>query len=136
MADEFTIDVSRWVDKAKGNLDQITRQVLFEVASRVVYRSPVDTGRFRANWQYSVGEVTVQQSALNAASLGGSEPLSRIAAAIPKEAWGKRHRLSNNLPYARRLEYGWSKQAPAGMVRITVAEFQGIVHDEARTVNP
>lgn len=28
--------------------------------------------------------------------------------------------LANNLPYARRVEYGWSrKQAPQGMVRIT-----------------
>ena len=27
--------------------------------------------------------------------------------------------LANNLPYARRVEYGWSrKQAPAGMVRV------------------
>ncbi len=32
--------------------------------------------------------------------------------------------LANSLPYIRRLEYGWSKQAPAGMVRGTVGEFQ------------
>jgi hypothetical protein len=32
------------------------------------------------------------------------------------------------MPYALRLEYGWSKQAPAGMVRVTVAEFQAVVN--------
>jgi hypothetical protein len=38
--------------------------------------------------------------------------------------WGEIIYLTNSLPYARRLEYGWSKQAPAGMVRITVANFE------------
>jgi hypothetical protein len=31
--------------------------------------------------------------------------------------------LTNALPYARRLEYGWSKQAPSGMVRISAMRF-------------
>jgi hypothetical protein len=46
------------------------------------------------------------------------------------------HFLTNNLPYALRLEYGWSKnQAPAGMVGLAVAEFQSIVRDAAAEVN-
>lgn len=35
--------------------------------------------------------------------------------------------ISNNLPYAVRLEYGWSKQAPSGMVRVTLLELGAIV---------
>ena len=35
--------------------------------------------------------------------------------------------LVNNLPYIRRLEQGWSQQAPAGMVAVTVSEFQQTV---------
>lgn len=37
----------------------------------------------------------------------------------------KRIFFSNSLPYVNRIEFeGWSKvQAPAGMVRITIAEF-------------
>ncbi|WP_330210091.1 hypothetical protein [Pseudomonas sp. AM4(2022)] len=35
----------------------------------------------------------------------------------------------NNLPYGPRLEYeGWSNQAPAGMVQITVTEFQMFIN--------
>jgi hypothetical protein len=30
--------------------------------------------------------------------------------------------IQNNLPYAERLENGWSKQAPHGMVKITLYE--------------
>ena len=35
--------------------------------------------------------------------------------------------ITNNVPYIMRLEYGSSKQAPAGMARITVAKWQRIV---------
>jgi hypothetical protein len=35
--------------------------------------------------------------------------------------------LVNNLKYARRIEYGWSGQAPAGVVRPAIMEFGGIV---------
>jgi hypothetical protein len=38
----------------------------------------------------------------------------------------------NNLPYAVPLEYGHSKQAPGGMVRITLARFQQIVDEAIR----
>ena len=36
--------------------------------------------------------------------------------------------ITNNLPYIMRLEFGYSKQAPAGMARITVDRFQTIVN--------
>ncbi|WP_256203847.1 MULTISPECIES: hypothetical protein [unclassified Pseudomonas] len=38
----------------------------------------------------------------------------------------------NNLPYAIPLEYGHSTQAPAGMVRVTLANFQHIVDEAIR----
>jgi hypothetical protein len=37
------------------------------------------------------------------------------------------HWIANSLPYIVPLEHGWSKQAPAGMVGLTVTEFQQIV---------
>jgi hypothetical protein len=43
--------------------------------------------------------------------------------------------LVNNLPYGPRLERGWSKQAPSGMVGITVAEFQKAVSKAAKAAN-
>jgi hypothetical protein len=38
----------------------------------------------------------------------------------------------NNLPYAERIEYGYSKQAPEGMVRRHVAMWRRIVETKAR----
>lgn len=54
-----------------------------------------------------------------------------------KEAWqikkdGEGYIISNNLPYAYRVETGWSTQAPSGMMRISVKEFNSILDEVAR----
>lgn len=40
--------------------------------------------------------------------------------------------IQNEQPYANRVEYGWSTQAPYGMMRITVAEFKHIIEQQAQ----
>lgn len=35
--------------------------------------------------------------------------------------------ISNNVPYAERVEFGWSSQAPEGMMRVTALEWPNIV---------
>jgi hypothetical protein len=58
----------------------------------------------------------------------GTVSIQNIVRGVREEgAAGKVHFLTNNLPYALRLEYGWSKQAPHGMVGVTVKEYQQIV---------
>lgn len=42
--------------------------------------------------------------------------------------------FSNTVPYATRLEFGHSKQAPNGMIRITAAEFQKFFNQAVKTV--
>jgi hypothetical protein len=39
--------------------------------------------------------------------------------------------LTNNLPYIKKLEYGSSQQAPRGMARVTIADFERIVQAKA-----
>lgn len=63
---------------------------------------------------------------------------SRIKARTPvdtgraKAGWmlqigGSEDLIFNNVEYINMLEYGHSQQAPAGMVRVTIAEFQAFV---------
>jgi hypothetical protein len=42
-------------------------------------------------------------------------------------AGGKIYYIVNNLPYAQRLDDGWSSQAPAGIIGLALAEFDGMV---------
>ncbi len=120
----FTLQLQKFVDKAKGNAELVVRKVGIEVLSQVVLKSPVDTGRFRANWVVgSAGIGTTTQFV----DKNGATTINRGTAKIMEIKLGESIWLSNSLPYARRLEYGWSKQAPSGMVRTTIAEWNSYI---------
>jgi hypothetical protein len=125
---KVTGDFSKASEQTLKKLDRGYRRIVLEVFKRVIFRTPVDTGRARGNWQCSVGKPS--ESIIDILDKDGGSTFSRasgMVSAIQKmfsEYW-----LSNNLPYIGRLEYGWSQQAPSGMVRLTVAEFDGIVKE-------
>lgn len=48
---------------------------------------------------------------------------------------GKIFQLINETPYAQRVEQGWSTQAPAGMLRVSLLEWPQIVQKAARKYN-
>ena len=121
----FALQVGAWADKARNNAEVVTRKVVMEIVTRVVQRTPVDTGRARANWQTTFGAPGV--AVLDQADKTGAGAIGRGVNVAGRFPMGATVWISNALPYAAKLEYGWSKQAPAGMVRVTVAEFQGLV---------
>lgn len=179
----FSLDLAKFIEKAKGNTHQVVQKTAVYLVSAVIDRSPVGNpelwavnkmaaeynlevvhynqelrkdpenltkagrlkrglkvndsmdiikkdgyvgGRFRGNWQVSfdlpaTGEVDRVD--------GNGSETKRIGAAIIQTfhvGVGSIY-LMNNVPYAQRLEYGWSGQAPQGVVRITVAEFDAFV---------
>jgi hypothetical protein len=120
----------------------------------VALRSPVDTGRFRANWNVSVnapnestngatdgGAGRVNKKTFDAAAdfFGGPSPvrgraLSEARKALTLPVGGVTY-MTNGLPYAQRLEFdAWSDQAPAGMVRISAQEFGQYVRKAVASV--
>lgn len=99
----------------------VTRRASLEIAQRVIERSPVDTGRFRGNWvcaMHAPAGITRPTT-----DKDGGETLGAVSAALSGWQAGQTIYITNHLPYAYRLEHGWSQQAPHGMVRLTVAEF-------------
>lgn len=180
----FTLDLTRFREKAMGNVEEVVRKVSIDLLAAVVDRSPVGNpelwaanamaveynnevlrynaelrqdpenltkagrlkpgrkvndsmplatgrgyvgGRFRGNWQVSFnapaqGETGVIDAQGNRTVAAGTAIIQTFTTNV-----GTIY-LMNNVPYAQRLEYGWSSQAPNGMVRITVAEFQAMVN--------
>lgn len=129
MAQSFSLNIAAWCEKAKDRADLVVRKVALDVGSRVVLRSPVDTGRFRANWQYGVGAPVVKIT--ETFDKSGQETIARIGTLAATARLGDVIYLSNSLPYALKLEGGSSKQAPGGMVGLTVLEFQAAVDRSA-----
>lgn len=127
----FTLDMERFLGREHSKREEAVKKTATEVFSRIIQRTPVDTGRARANWTATIGNQTAATSEhVDPTGSGAIAVASAVVAGWDHErgsVW-----LSNNLPYIGRLEYGHSKQAPVGMVGVTVAEFGGIANEAAR----
>jgi len=94
-------------------------------------------GRFRANWRVSIGAPdtrTYPETVL--------DPTGQISIGAGIDALGTYRtsdgtiHIMNSLPYAQALEFqSHSKQAPAGMVRVTIAEVAQVVAAKVREVS-
>lgn len=124
-ATQFAINLNKFAD---DELDEILLEVVQKFAttglSKLVVRSPVDTGRFRGNWYTTIGQGTGATS--DSTDKSGNGSIKSGEGAILGMSEPKTVFLQNNLPYGPRLEGGWSKQAPGGMVAITFAELEAM----------
>lgn len=123
----FSDDLAKFEAKTSGKLDLAIRKISLELFSRVILRSPVDTGRFRGNWQVQIG--SVPNGTLSLEDKSGQATISKATASAAGVEAGDIIYLVNNLPYANKLEQGHSTQAPAGMVALSVQEFRAIANE-------
>lgn len=115
-------------ESGKAPLSNRTLKKHFPNASRKGYVG----GRFRANWDYGIG--SIPQGQYDTVDKTGAASRDRIAVGISGvKMVGSKHFIVNNLPYAQRLEDGWSRQAPHGMVGLTVLKFETILNRAARS---
>lgn len=134
----FSIPLQELADKVKLDLETVARKATLDMFSAVSLVAPVDSGRYRANMNvsYNVVDRTVTQSTNQ----------SRMATEIAKVDTfpvGGIYYMTNSLPYATVIEYGgypnppkhptgktvngYSRQAPQGVFRITVMQFNDYV---------
>lgn len=123
----FADDVKKWTLKVEAQIASALHEVAIEMLTRIVMRSPVDTGVFRGNWQ--VGINVKPSGVLDEPDTSGAATIARGTSVIKKAKAGDTIFITNNLAYGPALEHGWSKQAPNGMVRVTCAEFPDIVQE-------
>jgi len=138
MAGEFELALGRFAEKFLDLADEAVIGIVLEVHGKLVERSPVDTGWFRAQWTYGLDDFDTAPRP-SPPLPEGRQPGDGPIYGGPKQppftvGIGHIHFLYNNAPYARRLEYGYSGKAPNGMVRITVAEFHDIVERQGQRV--
>jgi hypothetical protein len=116
------------VKRVNGRIDTVIRKSTIELFSGVVKMTPVDTGRARGNWQCTIGSPATSE--IDRIDPKGSGVNKEIISTVKT---GTVVYLSNNVPYIRRLEYeGHSKQAPQGMVRISLQRFGGLFASNMR----
>ncbi|SFB19128.1 hypothetical protein [Azotobacter beijerinckii] len=145
----FELDLRAFVEKAKGNADQVVKKVGTDMLAKIVERSPVGHpelwksppppgyvgGRFRGNWQVTFGApATAEVNRIDAE--GGSTKAAGAAVLAAYQSGINSIWLTNTVPYAMALEFGHSiRQAPQGMARVTAAEFQQFVNNAVRELD-
>jgi len=132
-------------------VDVVVRESTFAIFNAIVLQSPVDTGRFRANWNISANVPKTHYDESRTSNSALQMSLQWVQRSSPV---GGVVYIANGLPYAAVLEYGgypnppkygskkrgeagpaihvtngYSMQAPYGMVRISVLRFRRFVLD-------
>lgn len=128
----LTTDLQKIAERNKQKLLKVAQNSLMRVGGRIVAMSPVDNGRFINNWMSAYGSADAATS--ESLNKTGAESVGRLDAKLNGLAVGQAFYFTNSLPYAQRLEYGWSEKAPNGMVRLSVANWQTIVAEEVARV--
>lgn len=105
--------------------EKIIRGTLFDLTSAIIKDTPVDTGRLRGNWMASINRK--RRTKTETTDSNGGKTIERAKAVIKRFKMGNTYFLSNNLPYAKKIEYGGSQQSPRGMARINVARAQRMI---------
>ncbi len=140
----FTSDLQKFVKKCDDNENRVVRKVALDIGTAVTMRTPVGDadywknpapagytgGHARANWQLTEGTLQPQEHAV--IDKTGKASLSRISAALPKQAAGKVLFISNSVPYIIPLEDGTGSPRqcpPGGMVAVTMTEVNNFVRD-------
>lgn len=125
----FSIGLEQVAVQTERELSMTLRKTCMSIGRRIIMRTPVRRGMARGNWQATIGAPAL--GALDRADPGGARAGAELNSVVGK--WevvqGASFFFTNNLPYIGRLESGYSKQAPTGMVAVTMAEFGGIVDD-------
>ena len=137
------MDLNKYAKKKKVEIKKVRKNYAFALYSSIVKKTPVDTGRARGNWNITVGhDDTLPKE--------NTVPQFKSVEEVPKVEGDETIYISNNLPYITKLEYGgypnppkkgsgktingYSKQAPQGMVGVTLANNENIFESAVRSV--
>jgi hypothetical protein len=112
-------DLAVFVD---GEISKVMRKAVLDVYRHITKASPVDTGAYRA----SHGIANLEPADTDGIVL--SKDKKKVPFVNKGKTWSWYVGdgdiwLYNNVPYAERIEDGWSKKAPEGVYRVALAVF-------------
>lgn len=141
---EWSLDIEKWCGTQREKVVEVKKRFAFMLYSSIVKKTPVDTGRARGNWNISVGSPDLTTS-------DTKDPKFKNPKSIPAGADDQPIFITNNLDYIRKLEFGeypnppknksgktvngFSRQAPQGMVGVTVANAETYLRKALNDVN-
>lgn len=111
-------------------VDAKIRRIAMACYSQVITASPVDEGTFRANWKIAFGKINREfDDSLDDHNTSFAQQTSQALAMIGSQqnVIGTSIFICNSAPYAVRLEHGYSRQAPAGIIGPAVRNIKAAI---------
>ena len=108
----------------------VVSKSLIRTGTSIIVESPVDKGRFAANWMFAFGaadESTKDGTFDGQAEKNGST--TRLYKSISGLELGQVFFMTNSLSYSQRLEDGWSAKS-SKMVARAVNNFPAVLSEE------
>lgn len=124
-------DFAKDMDKMKKQIEKSASELAVDTAMKIlkdlVFATPVDTSNALSNWIVSLGSPsTTVIPPYYLGSKGSTQKTSATEAIIDGQnklksrKYGQTIFITNNVDYIRRLNDGYSQQAPAGFVERAV----------------
>lgn len=115
----FSLNIAKWAKGAMADIEEMNKAIILELFTSVILDTPVLEGRLRGNWLITSNDPATGTVEITDPT---GEKTTRDVENFVRQMSGTQNfsvYLTNNLPYAYRIEYdGYSKtKAPEGMVR-------------------
>lgn len=133
----WSIPLELLASHAEDKIEAVVRKATTSIFQEVIEQSPINTGRFISNWRVARGSPDTTTTESTSQSDGTEQVKKALDFASGDVVY-----LTNSLPYAISMEYGYSyksnsemaaqgtprqaanaRPAPAGMVRLTLSEW-------------
>lgn len=125
-------DIENLSKRTMAKIQKIMKTAAMELFKSVIMMTPVDTGRAKGNWQCTM---TRPANGIIDSEQSEEVTIAKMVETTLKSSIKNGIFLTNNLPYIQKLEYGgygdgpktqkgYSKQAPAGMVRVSLERIE------------
>ncbi len=126
--ERWTSDILKGMTSEEGRRKAL-HGIALDFLARVIKRTPVDTGRARAGWHsylLATGSLMKAGAAVARGEDAEAIKLGRSEGFFSTNFRGKNASIEivNAVPYIVFLEFGYSKQAPTGMMRVTMREMR------------
>lgn len=124
-ANGWSFPPTAFADLVDEQVSTRVRTISLALLNEIIERSPVDSGRFRGSHIVSIGDPVY--TVTTELDPSGGSTLSRGSSALSGLEPYTQVFIQTNLPYAERLENGWSHQAPGGLYELSFISVSEVV---------
>lgn len=130
-AADFAKSLEKLGEYATTSVEQVIRKSCIDLYRMIIERTPVDTGRAKANWQISTTDSDSTLSEKDGFTFNELKGIIESEISDFKfELHDNQVVIYNNLEYIEYLESGTSGQAPYGMVSLSLVEFNNFFNQQ------